>query len=392
MPTQDHWITTPVTAGLLRGALDVERTEHGVLPHRLPARARAQCADPQLVMAEAQPSGVRVVFRTRATVVELDTLPTKRVYTGAPPRPDGVYDLLVNGRPAGRGSVPGGNTVTIDMATWTTERRPGPVGTLRFTDLPDGVKDIEIWLPHNETTELVALRTDAPVEPAPDPDRRVWLHHGSSISHGSDAESPTTTWPALAASLGGVELINLGLGGSALLDPFTARALRDTPADLISVKIGINLVNTDLMRLRAFGPAVHGFLDTIREGHPDTPLLVVSPLLCPIHEDTPGPSLPDPGSLGTGQLRFRAAGDPAERAAGKLTLRVVRDELARIVSQRAADDPNLHHLDGRRLYGEADSAELPLPDDIHPDAATHRRIGERFAELVLTHGGAFGDR
>jgi hypothetical protein len=32
-----------------------------------------------------------------------------------------------------------------------------------------------------------------------------------------------------AASIGGVELINLGLGGSALLDPFTARALRDTP-------------------------------------------------------------------------------------------------------------------------------------------------------------------
>ena len=54
--------------------------------------------------------------------------------------------------------------------------------------------------------------------------------------------------------------------------------MRDTPADLISVKIGINLVNTDLMRVRAFGPAVHGFLDTIREGHPSTPLLVVSPI------------------------------------------------------------------------------------------------------------------
>ena len=87
-----------------------------------------------------------------------------------------------------------------------------------------------------------------------------------------------------------MELINLGFGGSALLDPFTARAIRDTPADLISVKIGINLVNTDLMRLRAFAPAVHGFLDTIREGHPTTPLLVVSPILCPIHEDTPGPA------------------------------------------------------------------------------------------------------
>ncbi|MFE4373121.1 GDSL-type esterase/lipase family protein [Streptomyces sp. NPDC056835] len=392
MNTTHNWITTPITADILRGALDLEHTAHGVLPHRLPARARAQCSDGQLAMAESQPSGVRLAFRTGATAIELDVLPTKRVYVGAPPRPHGVYDLLVDARLAGRAGVTGGNTLTIDMTTGTAEHRPGPVGTLRFTDLSDDVKDIEIWLPHNETTELVALRTDAPVEPAPDRGRKIWLHHGSSISHGSDAASPTTTWPALASSLGGVELINLGLGGSALLDPFTARALRDTPADFISVKLGINLVNADLMRLRAFAPAVHGFLDTIREGHPTAPLLVVSSILCPIHEDTPGPSVPDFSDVSEGKLRFRAAGDPAERAAGKLTLKVIRDELARVVEQRAAEDPNLHYLDGRELYGEADAAELPLPDQLHPDAATHHRIGERFAELVFAPNGPFADR
>ncbi|WP_442815296.1 GDSL-type esterase/lipase family protein [Streptomyces sp. NBC_01766] len=387
--TEQNWITTPVTEDLLRGALDLERTEHGLLPHRLPARARAQCADGQLATAEAQPSGVRLVFRTRATAVELDTLRTKMAYVGAPPRPDGVYDLLVDGRLAGQAGVNGGNVRLVDMTTGSVENRPGPVGTVRFPGLPEGVKDVEIWLPYNEITELVALRTDAPVEPATDRGRKVWLHHGSSISHGSDAASPTTIWPALAASRGGVELINLGLGGSALLDPFTARALRDTPADLISVKIGINIVNADLMRLRAFGPAVHGFLDTIREGHPTTPLLVVSPVLCPIHEDTPGPSAPDFSNLREGRLQFMAAGDPAERAAGKLTLNVVRDELSRIVKQRATDDPHLYYLDGRELYGEADFAELPLPDQLHPDAATHHRIGERFGALVFGPGGPF---
>ncbi|MFE0725700.1 GDSL-type esterase/lipase family protein [Streptomyces rochei] len=382
-------ISTPLTPDLVRGALDLERTRHGLLPHRLPARARAQNTDGQLAMAESQPSGVRLALRTRATVLELDTLPTKRVYAGAPPRPDGVYDLLVDGRPAGQGTVAGGNTLTIDMTAGTASLEPGAVGTLRFPDLPPGDKTVEIWLPHNETTELVALRADAPVGPAPDPGRRVWLHHGSSISHGSDAAGPTTTWPALAASLGGVELVNLGLSGGALLDPFTARAMRDTPADLISVKIGINVVNADLMRLRAFGPAVHGFLDTVREGHPTAPLLVVSPVLCPVHEDTPGPLAPDFSEAAEGRLRFVATGDPAERASGKLTLNVIRDELARIVAQRAADDPNLHHLDGRELYGEADAAELPLPDNVHPDAATHRRMGERFAALAFGDGGAF---
>ncbi|UXI82361.1 GDSL-type esterase/lipase family protein, partial [Streptomyces vinaceusdrappus] len=385
-------ISTPLTPDLVRGALDLERTRHGLLPHRLPARARAQNTDGQLAMAESQPSGVRLALRTRATVLELDTLPTKRVHAGAPPRPDGVYDLLVDGRPAGQGTVAGGNTLTIDMTAGTASLEPGPVGTLRFPDLPPGDKTVEIWLPHNETTELVALRADAPVGPAPDPGRRVWLHHGSSISHGSDAAGPTTTWPALAASLGGVELVNLGLSGGALLDPFTARAMRDTPADLISVKIGINVVNADLMRLRAFGPAVHGFLDTVREGHPPAPLLVVSPVLCPVHEDTPGPLAPDFSEAAEGRLRFVATGDPAERASGKLTLNVIRDELARIVAQRAADDPNLHHLDGRELYGEADAAELPLPDTAHPAAATHRPRGDPLAAPAFRAGGPLPPR
>ncbi|BFO18702.1 SGNH/GDSL hydrolase family protein [Streptomyces sp. KM77-8] len=385
------WTTTPVTAGLVHGALELEHTANGILPHRLPARARAQNTDGQLAMAESQPSGVRLVFRTRATAVELDTLPTKRIYVGAPPRPDGLYDLLVDGHPAGQAVATGGNTLTIDMSTGTVEHGTGPVATLRFTGLSGEDKTVEIWLPHNETTELVALRTDAPVEPAPASGRRTWLHHGSSISHGSDAASPTGTWPARAAALGGVDLVNLGFGGSALLDPFVARAIRDTPADLISVKIGINLVNADLMRLRAFAPAVHGFLDTVRDGHPTTPLLVVSPILCPLHEDTPGPTAYDFSHLAEGRLLFTATGDPEERAAGKLTLGVIRDELRRIVTRRAADDPNLHQLDGRDLYGEPDHAELPLPDRLHPDAATHRRIGERFAAHAFTAGGPFGD-
>ncbi|MEU3661362.1 GDSL-type esterase/lipase family protein [Streptomyces sp. NPDC032940] len=380
-------VTTPVTADLLRGALDVEPTAHGLLPHRLPARARRQIPDDQLAVAESQPSGVRLVFRTRATTVELVTLPTKRAYRGLPAPADGVYDLLVDGRLAAQATVAGGNVRTVvDLVTQRAELREGPPGTARFTGLPARDKDVEIWLPHTETTELIALHTDAPVEAAADRGRRVWLHHGSSISHGSNAAHPTATWPALAASRGEVELVNLGFGGSALLDPFTARAVRDTPADLISLKIGINVVNADVMRLRAFVPAVHGFLDTVREGHPATPLLVVSPLLCPVQEDTPGPLAPD---FDGGTLRFRATGDPAERAAGRLTLNVVRDALARIVAQRAAEDPHLHHLDGRELYGEKDYAECPLPDEVHPDPAGHRRIGENFARIAFADGGPF---
>jgi hypothetical protein len=370
MHTEHDWTTTPITADLLRGALDLEHTERGVLPHRLPACARRQIPDGQLAMAESQPSGVRLVFRTLATAVELDVVATKRAYVGAPPRPDGVYELLVDGRLAGRAGVTDGDVLTIDMAAGTAETRPGPVQTLRFTGLSGDEKNVEIWLPHDETTQLVTLRTNAPIRTAPSNGRKVWLHHGSSISHGSNATAPTGTWPAVAAALGKVELVNLGFGGSALLDPFTARTIRDTPADLISLKIGINIVNADLMRLRAFGPAVHGFLDTIREGHP-------------------GPSAPDVSAMSEGRLRFMSTGDPAQTTAGKLTLTVIRDSLTRIVRQRAATDPNLHYLDGLDLYSNTDHAKRPLPDELHPDPATHQHIGERFAHLAFGDGGPF---
>jgi hypothetical protein len=60
MTIENRTITAPIDMSLIRGAQELERTEQGVLPHRLPASARAQSNDPQLLMVEAQPSGVRI--------------------------------------------------------------------------------------------------------------------------------------------------------------------------------------------------------------------------------------------------------------------------------------------------------------------------------------------
>ncbi|MGJ5895403.1 lipase [Streptomyces sp. V2] len=378
---------TPVTADLIRGALDLEPTpDGGLIPHRLPPRARKQNTDPQLAAVEVQPSGVRVAFRTSATDAELVVVPTNRMYAAAPPRPPALYDLLVDGELTAQAAATGGHTLTVDMATGATEFTEGPPGTVRFTGLPDRPKDIEIWLPYAQKTELRTLRTNAPITPpAPSP-RPLWLHHGSSISHGTDAASPTAIWPAVAARLGGIDLLNLGFGGSAMLDQFTARAIRDTPADLITLKIGINIANADAMRMRAFGPAVHGFLDTIRDGHPNTPIVLISPIHCPIHETTPGPGALDTEAYAQGKLKFLATGDPQEAARGRLTLVTMREALERIVAERAEEDDKLTYLDGRDLYGPEDD-DLPLPDDLHPDTNTHQRMGERFAERVLKKEG-----
>ncbi|MCW2690231.1 MAG: lipase [Mycobacterium sp.] len=98
----------------------------------------------------------------------------------------------------------------------------------------------------------------------------------------------------------------------------------------------------------------------------------------------PGPIAPE---FDGQRMRFRALGDPSERASGRLTLTVIRDELSCITEQRASDDPYLHYFDGRSLYGERDFVELPLPDELLPYSAADRRIGERFADWAFDDNG-----
>ncbi|MFG6403695.1 GDSL-type esterase/lipase family protein [Microbacterium sp. P04] len=377
-------ITTPLTPDLVRGIAELEPTPRGLAPHRLPEWVRRQFPDPQLLGVEAQPSGVRVAFTTTATHVELVSQSSRVVYRGTD-RPRGRVDVVVDGALYARDELTGGDSVEVDLQTGATEAHAGPPHVTTVTDLAPGAKTVELWLPHNETLALVELRTDAPVEPAL-ADRPLWVHHGSSISHGSNALAPTEIWPVVAAQAGGVELRNLGLGGSAMVDPFLARVIRDAPADVISVKLGINVVNFDAMRMRAFVPAVHGFLDTIRDGHPDTPLLLISPIFAGIHENTPGPGALDPATFGSEQVQFIATGTPGDVAQGRLTLEVIRDALRAVAAQRV-DDPNLSFLDGLELYGEADALALPLPDALHPDSEAHRLIGQRFAAHAFGVGG-----
>ena len=370
-------ITTPL-APLVIGAAELETTPRGIRIHRLPAWVREQFPDPQLLGVEVQGSGVRVAFTTEATSIALVTHASRVTYPGLE-RPRGRVDVLVDGTLVASDELTGGDVTEIDMATGSVTPRPGEAHTTTATCLLPTPKLVELWLPHNEAVELVELRTDAPVEPV-ECDLPRWVHHGSSISHGSNAVAPTGIWPVIAAKSTGLELRNLGVAGSALVDPFMARVIRDTPADVISVKLGINVANHDAMRMRTFVPAVHGFLDTIRDGHPETPLILMSPIFCGIQEETPGPVDFDPASFGSGQVRFIATGDPADVARGRLTLRTIREALRGVAAARR--DPNLHLIDGLDLFGPADAERFPLPDALHPGPEAHALIGQRVAEVL----------
>lgn len=364
------------------GALDVDRSADGIVLRRLPDWTRHQIVDPALALLLTMPAGVRIELVTDATELELDVMLTVLQLGDTPPVP-ACFEAEVAGTVVDRQTSSEGTRIVVDMRTGAIDFHPGSPTTIRLGGLP-GVAGtrVDVWLPHASVVEVRGARvsTGASVSAAPASGRRKWVHHGSSISHCMESPTPTGTWPAVAARLAGVELQNLAFAGQCMLDPYVARTIRDLPVDAISVKVGINVVNGDTMRERTFVPAVHGFLDTIREGHSTTPIALVSPIFCPAAEDHPGPTVT--GANG----RFGVIARSAELSLGALTLVRIRELLGAVVAaRRTHGDANVHLIDGLTLFGAEDAGDLP--DDLHPNPAGYQRMGERFNAIAFAPGG-----
>jgi hypothetical protein len=291
---------------------------------------------------------------------------------GTPRRPV-AFDLVIDGTLHARRFDADGPTLVVGPSP-AISLAAGNHCQIVFDGLPTGDKTIELWLPQSAQVELHDLAIDAGASLAAAPAGRRWIHYGSSISHAMDAAGPSETWPALAARTAGVELISLGFAGQCLLDSLVARTIAATPADLISLKIGINIVNHDAMRERAFVSSVHGFLDTIRDQQPNVPVLLISPLFCGLAETAPGPTIRGDNNGGT---TFHHVPRSPELTTGALTLVRIRELLAAIVHRRS--DTKLYYLSGLDLFSAADAGHLL--DGLHPDAEGQRLIGARFTWL-----------
>ncbi len=143
----------------------------------------------------------------------------------------------------------------------------------------------------------------------------------------------------------------LGFAGECHLDPVAARTIRDTPARLISLCLGINIYGSETYSGRTLPGQVESFVSTVRAGHPKTPVVVITPLVAPHLEGKPN-------SVG-------------------LTLDDVRD----CVERGARTDPEVRIIDGRTIL-TADEALALYVDDVHPGPDGYRLIGERLAALL----------
>lgn len=360
-------VTGSQLAPFISGAAELEAGPHGgVIPHRLPGWARAQVRDDLFANAELCPTGVAITCSTASRTVTL-TLAVRGFF--APDIEVATTSIVARQN---------GATTVIPIAGHKTTDAPVCGGirpqTLAPTSVVISLSDpgtLEILLPHATHVEIISLKANSALTATRD-SRPRWTHYGSSISHGTNAVDPSRTWPLQAAHALDWNLRNLAFSGNAQLDPFVARLIRDQQADIITLKVGINLVNADSMRERTFRPALHGFLDLIRDGQPHTPMLVISAIACPIQEQTPGPIIAAEAAV------VRTARREVESDAGALSLQRTREIIEDVVSSRAENDTALGYYDGQELF-DTSHARL-LYDQLHPSQEGLDHIATRFID------------
>jgi hypothetical protein len=362
----------PETAALihstLRGTSVISATDRGLVFDRLPEWTKLHHKHDSLTgQVSAQGSGVRLELETSANEITL----TYRATLDAPNRPS-VVTIATEGTEASQAHDNGNRRI------WYTD------GTVELVEGEDSVATFElgkvtaprrvtVWLPHNCEIEIIDLSADAEQAAAAAMPFN-WTHYGSSISHCVEADSPLGVWPSRIAQDLGLNLTSLGMAGSANVEYFAAKTIASIPADLITLKLGINVVAGSTMTKRTFIPAVHAMLDVIRKQQPDAKIVLISPIYCPGLETQPGPVITN----ASGQV-FGSEFSPVEWV-GQLTLQGVREVLEDIVAQRR--DEKLGYVDGLELFSSGD-VDL-MPDHLHPNAEGYLLMAERAKSLLFS--------
>ena len=141
----------------------------------------------------------------------------------------------------------------------------------------------------------------------------------------------------------------------------SAQEIASLQADLISVAHGTNCWTRIPQSAELFAAGLHAFLDIVRTGHPETPIVAISPLRRLDAESTPN-------VLGTSLADLRAAFETV------------------VEQRREKGDTRLRLVSGLDLVSEAH-----MPDGIHPNDEGHRRMALALAPILaeaIREGGA----
>jgi lysophospholipase L1-like esterase len=205
-----------------------------------------------------------------------------------------------------------------------------------------------VYLPEGMRPTIKSLSgVGGRVEPAP-ADQPRWIAYGDSVAEGWVASGPAYAWPAVAGRHHGLDVVNMGYAGASRGEVASAEQIANLEADVISITHGTNCWTRTPHSVDMMRAAVAGFIDVVRQGHPETPIVVASPVLRPDAEETPN-------RLGATLVDLRNA------------------------MEEAASQGDVVLIPGADLIG-ADN----LADGIHPDDEGHRILADVIGKQVAS--------
>lgn len=145
--------------------------------------------------------------------------------------------------------------------------------------LPFDANLTRILLPWRPAPRLIDIEGEFdPPRPEQTPSMK-YLSYGSSITHGSSAIRPTGSYAERTAQLLGVDLINLGFGGGAHLEPEMADYIAGrTDWDIATLEMGINVISS--IEKDEFAKRVDYFVTTIAQSHPEKWIFCIDLFTC----------------------------------------------------------------------------------------------------------------
>ena len=331
----------PLSAEFFEGHLSVEAGPGWLRPWRLPHDRKALFPSPEdsLLAMAGMTSGVRLRFATDSTRLTLRFLP---LLEGVPGEDRGHFYLDA--------TADGELVTSIPIAPGSDEAV--------FTDLPAGDKIVELWLPQESPVSVCSLASEdgAPCSAIAD-DRPRWITYGSSLTHCVRAHSPARIWPAIVARRHGLNLTSLGFGAQCHLDAQVGMAIAERPADLITLKLGINCVGGSL-GARTYPAAALSLVRLIRQRHPETPIGLISPIGYPPHETAP--NIVD------------------------YTISDMRRDLSDVHQRLVAmGDSHVHYFDGLEVF-DLSLIERYAADQCHPNGDGIEVMVDNFDRVVMT--------
>jgi lysophospholipase L1-like esterase len=158
-----------------------------------------------------------------------------------------------------------------------------------YKNQPRTEREITLYLPLYMPVKVLGIGVDADAEiqlPKAFATQKPIVFYGTSITQGGCASRSGMSYQAILGRMLNIDFVNLGFSGNGLGEPELARTVASIDAAYYVLDFAQNNPTVESLK-QNYQP----FIETIRSKHPETPILVITPIYAAHEAATPDAKL-----------------------------------------------------------------------------------------------------